>query len=127
MDDDPINVRVYCKVFSKYSDFNVKHTEDVEEILRIAQAGEADLVLMGICSRSVYEGKEVDALDITKMLKAHPQTTHIPVIVIVANSYPGELRLLEESGVDSYIRKPIVDHQKLVDHIRMFLLYKFLI
>jgi CheY-like chemotaxis protein len=124
VEDDVVNVRVFCKVISKYSDLNVKHTEDVEEILRIAQAGEADLVLMDISvSLRDYEGKEVDSLDITKMLKSHPLTTNVPVILITANFLPGTstLSVMEESGANFCIPKPIINHQIFVDQIRMFL------
>ena len=124
VENDVINVRVYSKVFSKYSYLNVKHTEDVEEILRIAQAGEADLVLIQICvSLRDYEGKEVNGLDITKMLKSHPLTTNVPVILITANFSPGTstLSVMEESGANFCIPKPITNAQIFVDQIRMFL------
>jgi len=122
VDDDIINVRVYCKVFSKYSDFNVKQAGDVEEVLRIAQAGEADLVLINLSvSLRLHEGKYVHGLDITKMLKVPPLTINIPVILITANIEPGDSILLEESGANFCIPKPLVDQQRFVEQIRMFL------
>ncbi|EDX71041.1 hypothetical protein MC7420_6641 [Coleofasciculus chthonoplastes PCC 7420] len=119
VEDDPINLRVYSKVLTTRGGLNVKGTEDVEEAMKIAQAGDADIILMDVSlAHSVYQGKPVDGIKITQMLKADAQTSNLPIILVVGNMMEGERETyVKQSGADGYIRKPIVDHQQFVDQI----------
>jgi CheY-like chemotaxis protein len=119
VEDDPVNVRVFTKILSKRGGLAVKHTENVEEILQIAQSGEVALVLMDVSlARSVYQGKSVDGIRITQLLKTDPQTTHLPVILLTAHAMEGDREtFLKQSGANGYISKPVVDHQAFVDQV----------
>ncbi|MEA5618428.1 response regulator [Cronbergia sp. UHCC 0137] len=119
VEDDLINARVFSKILTKRGGLNVKHTENVEEVMKIAQAREADLILMDVSlSRSVYQGKSVDGIKITQMLKSDPQTESLPVILVTAHAMEGDREsFLKQSGADGYISKPVVDHQQFVDQI----------
>ncbi|MGK7888952.1 MAG: response regulator [Leptolyngbyaceae cyanobacterium] len=120
VEDDPINARVFSKILTRRGSLAVKHTEDVEEVLQIAQAHEADVILMDVSlSRSVYDGKPVDGIKITQMLKADPRTAEIPIILVTAHAMQGDREsFLKQSGADSYISKPVVDHQEFVNLIK---------
>jgi two-component system cell cycle response regulator DivK len=37
VEDDMVNARVFSKILSKRGGFNVKHTEDVDEVMAIAR------------------------------------------------------------------------------------------
>ena len=119
VDDDLINARVFSKILTKRGGLSVKHTENVEEILKIALSGGADLILMDVSlSRSVYQSKSVDGIKITQMLKSDPQTAKLPVILVTAHAMEGDREnFLKQSGADGYISKPVVDHQLFVDQI----------
>ncbi|MDJ0695026.1 MAG: response regulator [Mastigocoleus sp. MO_167.B18] len=119
VEDDLINARVFSKILTKRGGLDVKHTENVDEVIRIAQAGEADIILMDVSlSRSVYQGQSVDGIKITQMLKSDPQTASLPVILVTAHAMEGDREnFLKQSGADSYISKPIVDHQQFVEQI----------
>ena len=119
VEDDLINARVFSKILTKRGGLDVKHTENVDEVMRIAQTGEADIILMDVSlSRSVYQGQSVDGIKITQMLKSDPQTASLPVILVTAHAMEGDREnFLKQSGADSYISKPIVDHQQFVDQI----------
>lgn len=119
VEDDPINVKVFSKIIVKRGGLAVKHTEDVEEVIKIAQSGEADIVLMDVSlGNSYHGGKPVDGLKITQMLKANPQTASLPVILVTAHANEGDREnLLGESGADGYIPKPVVNHQDFMDQI----------
>jgi len=83
VEDDPINFRVFAKILTKRGGLEVKGTEDVEEVLRIARDKEADVILMDVSlSHSVYEGKAVDGIKISQILKANPETADLPVILV---------------------------------------------
>lgn len=123
VEDDPINLRVFSKILTKRGGLEVKGTEDVEEVMRIAQAGEADIILMDVSlSHSVYQGQSVDGIKITQMLKADPKTAKLPVILVTAHAMEGDREnFLTQSGADGYISKPVIDHQAFVDQIMTLL------
>lgn len=119
VEDDMINARVFSKILTKRGGLSVKHTENVDEVMRIAQNREADIILMDVSlSHSMYQGKPVDGIKITQMLKADPVTASLPVILVTAHAMQGDREnFLKQSGADGYISKPVVDHQKFVDDI----------
>ncbi|MDJ0636615.1 MAG: response regulator [Xenococcaceae cyanobacterium MO_188.B29] len=119
VEDDPINFRVFSKILTKRGGLDVKGTEDVEEVLQFAQSGEVDIILMDVSlANSVYDGKPVDGIKITQMLKSDPQTSSLPVILVTAHAMQGDREnFLKQSGADDYISKPIVDHQKFIAQI----------
>jgi len=123
VEDDLINARVFAKILSKRGGLGVKHTENVEEVMKIAHAGEIDLILMDVSlSRSVYRGKSVDGIKITQMLKSDPQTANLPIILVTAHAMEGDREnFLNQSGADSYISKPVIDHQLFIDQIMALL------
>ena len=119
VEDDMVNARVFSKILTKRGGLNVKHTENVEEVMITAQKKEADVILMDVSlSHSVYKGKPVDGIEITQMLKGNPETAEVPVILVTAHAMDGDREsFLNQSGADGYISKPVVDHQKFVDDI----------
>jgi len=119
VEDDLINARVFSKILTKRGGLAVKHTENVDEVMEIAQAKQADIILMDVSlSRSVYQGKSVDGIKITQMLKSDPQTASLPIILVTAHAMEGDREnFLQQSGADGYISKPVVDHQQFVDQI----------
>ena len=123
VEDDPINLRVFSKILTKRGGLEVKGTEDVEEVMQIAQSGQADLILMDVSlQHSSYQGKSVDGIKITQMLKADPQTANLPVILVTAHAMEGDREnFLKQSGADGYISKPVVDHQEFVNQIMALL------
>jgi CheY-like chemotaxis protein len=124
VEDDLINARVFAKILTKRGSLAVKHTENADEVMQIAQSGEADIILMDVSlSRSVYQGKAVNGIQLTQMLKGDPQTAQLPIILVTAHAMEGDREsFLQQSGADGYISKPVVDHQAFVDQILELLL-----
>ncbi|MGB3240608.1 MAG: response regulator [Geitlerinemataceae cyanobacterium] len=120
VEDDLVNARVFSKILTKRGNLAVKHTENVEEVMKIAQAREADIILMDVSlARSVYQGQSVDGIKITQLLKSNPQTADLPIILVTAHAMAGDREaFLAKSGADGYISKPVIDHQEFVDKIR---------
>ncbi|MEB3338627.1 MAG: response regulator [Leptolyngbyaceae bacterium] len=119
VEDDLINARVFSKILTKRGGLAVMHTENVDEVMRIARSGTADLILMDVSlARSMYQGKSVDGIKITQMLKSDPETTRLPIILVTAHAMQGDREnFLTQSGADGYISKPVVDHQDFIDRI----------
>ena len=120
VEDDPINARVFSKILTKRGGLAVQYTEDVEEVVALAQSGQIDIVLMDVSlAHSMYQGKPMDGIKITQLLKADPATAHLPVILVTAHAMEGDREnFLSQSGADGYISKPVIDHQQFVDQIK---------
>ncbi len=119
VEDDPVNLRVFSKILTKRGGLEVKGTENVEEVIQIAQGGEIDIILMDVSlANSTYQGKSVDGIKITQMLKGDPKTENIPIVLVTAHAMEGDREnFLKQSGADGYISKPVVDHQQFIDRI----------
>lgn len=120
VEDDPINFKVFAKILTKRGGFEVKGTENVDEVIEIAKSGLTKIILMDVSlGNSYYQGEAVDGIRITQLLKSNKETKHIPVILVTAHAMQGDKEtFLKESGADGYISKPIVDHQLFVDTIK---------
>ncbi|CCH66287.1 two-component system, regulatory protein [Richelia intracellularis HH01] len=123
VEDDLINARVFSKILTKRGGLYVKHTEDVDKVMTIAQNKEADIILMDVSlSRSVYQGKSVDGIKITQMLKSNSNTASLPIILVTAHAMAGDReKFLKQSGANGYISKPVVDQQYFVNQIMALL------
>ncbi|MBD1845138.1 response regulator [Cyanobacteria bacterium FACHB-63] len=123
VEDDLINARVFSKILTKRGGLAVKHTENVDEVIQIAQSGEADIILMDVSlSRSMYQGKAMNGIQLTQLLKADAKTATLPIILVTAHAMEGDREnFLSQSGADGYISKPVVDHQAFVDQITALL------
>ena len=119
VEDDPVNARVFEKVLKKRGGFEVVLSQDVEQILQLAQAGSIDVLLLDVSlSQSTYRGESVDGIRIAQLLKGDPQTQPIPIILVTAHAMRGDREaFLAQSGADGYIAKPVVDHQGMVDQV----------
>ena len=114
--------RMLSKILTKRGGLAVKHTENVEEVMQIAANGEGDLILMDVSlAYSVYQGKSVDGIKITQLLKADPQTASLPIILVTPHAMACDKETLMQSGADGYISRPVVDHQDFVNLIKSFL------
>ncbi|MBD2426023.1 response regulator [Phormidium sp. FACHB-1136] len=120
VEDDVVNARVFSKILTKRGGLTVKHTEDVEEVVTLARSGEISVILMDVSlAHSLYQGKPMDGIKITQLLKADPQTAHLPIILVTAHAMEGDREnFLSQSGADDYISKPVIDHQQFVDQIK---------
>ena len=120
VEDDLINWRVFQKILTKQGGWAARHTENVEEVMHIAKEKEADIILMDVSLRnSYYQGEAIDGIAITQMLKAHPHTSQVPVILVTANgSICDREEFLLASGADGYIPKPVTNHRDFVAQIK---------
>jgi CheY-like chemotaxis protein len=120
VEDDPMNFRVFSKILIKRGGLNVQGSEDVEEIIHLAKSGEIKVILMDVSlANSVYQGKSVDGVQITQILKADPETSSLPILLVTAHAMEGDREFfLRQSGADGYISKPVVDHEQFVVQIQ---------
>ncbi|MGB3514800.1 MAG: response regulator [Microcoleaceae cyanobacterium] len=120
VEDDPINWKVFEKILTKRGGLAAQHTEDVETIIEIVNAKKVDIVLMDIClDNSYYNGKPINGIEITKLLKANPHTSKVPVILVTALGTKQDSEYyINLSGADGFIGKPVVDQQEFISQIK---------
>ena len=88
----------------------------------MARAG-ADAIVMDVSlSDATHEGVPMSGVEICKILKGDPRTATIPVILATAHAMRGDdQKLLEESGADDYVSKPILDLDAFARKIQTWL------
>ena len=120
VEDDRLNWRVFQRILTRLGGFIAKHTEDVEEILKIAQSGEADLILMDVnLPNCRYQNKAVNGIEITQLLKTNPIAARVPIIITTSDAIAGNLEdFLNHSNADGYIPKPVIDPQTFLAQIQ---------
>ncbi len=120
VEDDPINVKFIQTVLVKKGGYEVLVSEEVEEILRLAHESDLAAIIMDVSlSRSSYQGRKVDGIYITQLLKKDERTRHIPVLLATAHAMFGDReKYLELTGAEGYIAKPIHDPGTLIEAVR---------
>lgn len=120
VEDNLVNWKVFERILTRRGGLMAKHTEDVQTVMDMAANKQADLILMDVSlTNSYYEGKAVDGIKITQLLKANPETAQLPVILVTAHATTGDREnFLARSGADGYIPKPVIDHKAFVEQIK---------
>ncbi len=120
VEDDPINVKFIQTVLVKKGGYEVLVSEEVDEILRLAHEADLLAIIMDVSlSRSSYQGRKVDGIFITQLLKKDEITRHIPVLLATAHAMFGDReKYLELTGAEGYIAKPIHDPTILIEAVK---------
>ncbi len=116
VEDDPVSARVIERALARMGGHQVRVVEDGEEVLRACEADEVDLLLMD-CSlaNTSVAGRRIDGVELTRLVRERCDSRRPPVILVTAHAMHGDReRLLEASGADAYLPKPIVDHAELI-------------
>ena len=120
VEDDPATAHALSLALQRLGGCQVTVSEDVPTILGLAASGRIDIVLMDVSLvRSYYQGRLVDGLDVTRLLKSDARTRSLPVVLMTAYAMAGDReRMLAESGADDYEAKPVMDFRLLMSRLR---------
>jgi CheY-like chemotaxis protein len=123
VEDDPMNAKLFQLILTRTARFEVEITEDPAHVVDVVRNGSVDLIIMDVSlSNSLWDGTPVDGLEITRRLRANPETRNVPILLATAHAMKGSReRFLSDSGADDYISKPIVSADELVGKIRALL------
>ena len=114
--EDNASVAKYFRYVLEHAGYTVVITESGDEAMGLARDTGTVAILVDISlRRTQYEGRYIDGLELSRILKDDARTTRVPVIIATAHVMAGDReRFLQESKADGFLRKPIVDPQELL-------------
>jgi len=120
VEDDIANALLVDAILSRVGGFAVVRSEDGDEILELITKRCISAVVMDVSlSRTMIDGRKVDGVELTRMIRDLPRGSGVPVILLTAHAMRGDReRLLFASGATDYVAKPIGDQVAFVDLVR---------
>jgi CheY-like chemotaxis protein len=100
VDDNPVNLKL-AHLLLVGEGHHVRTAGDAEEALEVLKVFRPRLILMDI------QLPGMDGLELTRRLKADPETRDITVIGLTAYAMKGDEEKILAAGCDGYIPKPI--------------------
>ncbi len=100
VDDNAMNVAI-AEVVLLAEHFEVETAADGLLALERALVFKPDLILMDI------QMPGIDGIEVTRRLKADPQTQHIRIAAFTAFAMRGDEAKMRAAGCDAYLSKPI--------------------
>jgi CheY-like chemotaxis protein len=100
VDDSPENLKLILVILAA-SGYELTTASDAHEALRILSQRHTDLILLDL------QLPGMDGLELTRQLKAQPQTRSIPIVAVTAYAMKGDENKAREAGCDGYIVKPL--------------------
>ncbi len=74
-----------------------------------------DLVLLDISL------PEMDGMAVAREIRADARLRHLPIVALTAHAMSGDREKFLQAGFDSYVAKPIIDENTLLDSIARLL------
>lgn len=113
IEDNEYNRKIVRRLLGSTS-YRLIEATDGESGVALAQQELPHLVLMDV------QLPKMSGLDATRILKADPRTSHIPIIVITSFALSGDREKASAAGADSYLAKPY-SPRDLLALVRQFL------
>jgi CheY-like chemotaxis protein len=85
----------------RVSGFRVLKTSSSAPAITMMSAEKPDVVLLDIMM------PDISGLDILRQMRADPELTDVPVVVVSAKSMPADIKNGMEAGASTYLTKPV--------------------
>jgi CheY-like chemotaxis protein len=100
IDDNPANLKLAGDL-CECEGYEVDRAQTAEGALESIARRRPDLILMDLALPGM------DGLDLTRHLRARPETRHIPVVALTAFAMKRDEDRARDAGCDAYLAKPI--------------------
>jgi len=103
--------RSMAQLLERSGEHRVRFTHKATDVFRVCNAGMADMVIVDAnLAGTFWEEKEITGVDLSRLLKQHPQTAHLPIMLLSSRSgCANRVSLLSEALADDLYCKPIKD------------------
>lgn len=98
--DDDMDIQSLVVLRLERSGYRVIRASDGEEALSLALSEQPDLAVLDIMM------PKLDGCEVTRSLRAHPDTANMPVILLTARVQETDVARGLEAGATDYVRKP---------------------
>ncbi len=111
VDDDKLLAKGTAKLIQRLGGHQVVIADEPAEIIDRCRSQLVDIVLMDVnLPGAEWEGQAVSGADLAHVLKTHPETAHLPIIMVTAYAMLNERQaLLDQSQADALCVKPITN------------------
>lgn len=121
VEDDPDDAELAIMALSESRLVNeIKHVWDGEEALQFlrdeSQQSLPQLILLDL------KLPKVSGLEVLKQIRSSPRTNRLPVVILTSSDEDQDIAACYDSGVNSYIRKPI-DFDQFTECVKQLGLY----
>jgi two-component system cell cycle response regulator DivK len=113
IEDNEYNRKIVRQLLVRTS-YRLVEAVDGETGVALAQQQLPQLILMDV------QLPKMSGLDATRILKADPRTSHIPIIVITSFALSGDKEKAATAGADNYLAKPY-SPRELLALVRQYL------
>jgi CheY-like chemotaxis protein len=100
VDDNPQNLKL-ARLLLTAEGYDARTAVDAEHALSLMESFKPRLILMDI------QLPGMDGLELTRQLKAQPETQKIVIVALTAYAMKGDEEKARAAGCDGYIAKPI--------------------
>jgi CheY-like chemotaxis protein len=116
--DDYEDAREMYAEYLRFCGFRVAEARNGNEALEQVHALMPDLILMDLSLPGI------DGWEATRQLKADEKTRHIPVVALTGHALAGASESAKKAGCDSFVTKPCLPDDLVVEVRRMLSLSK---
>ena len=113
VDDEPDMVTIISGILNS-GEYNVRSVYNGRQVFSQLQEERPDLVILDVTM------PEMDGFEVLRRLKAAPETSAIPVILLTGKGQYQDVLTGYELGTDYYMSKPFTGTQ-LINGVRLFL------
>lgn len=122
VEDNPNDVELTLHAFKANRLSNeVKVVRDGAEALEFLFGADGEAAALQLILLDLKLPK-VDGIEVLRRIKSHPQTRHVPVVVLTSSQEEADLVETYGLGANSYIVKP-VDFEKFTESVRLIGMY----
>ena len=101
MEDNPINLKLVEKIFSRYPQLKLMSAPSGTLGLEIAMSHPFDVIILDINLPGL------NGFEVLQKLQENPDTKIIPTIALSANAMPADIEKGNKAGFFRYLTKPI--------------------
>ena len=113
VEDDYLLGRSTARLLEKLGEHRVRLTHKAADVFKHCQSGWSELVIMDVnLPGTFWQEQEVSGIDLCRLLKLQPETTHLPVVLLTAHAVEDDIsRMISDSFANYLCTKPIIDYE----------------